>query len=219
MIHISKLKKSFSPDFTLKIDELHIENGNKIALIGPNGSGKSTLLKLLSGQLKADGGEIFCNIKKNKIGYQPQSPYAFRGTAEYNIRIAPGVPNDITHILKCCELEELQNKKMSDLSGGEKQRVFLARMLAGDFSLLLLDEPLSWADIQTGARLSAMLRDECEKNHKTMIFSTHLPRQAFQIADKYLLLNGGNIAEFGSVHQMKSPQSDFGKEFFSLWKV
>lgn len=219
MIHISQLKKSFSSDFTLKIDDLHIEKGNRIALIGPNGSGKSTLLKLLAGQLKADSGKIICNAKKGDIGYQPQSPYAFRGSAEYNIRISPGAPNDISHILKICELEALADKKMPHLSGGEKQRVFLARMLAGDFNILLLDEPLSWADIQTASRLSGVIRDECENKNKTMVFSTHLPRQAFDIADKFLLLDGGNIAEFGSVEQMKSPESDFGRAFFSLWRV
>ncbi len=219
MIEIRNLQKQFSSEFTLKVDELHIETGDRVALIGLNGSGKSTLLRLLAGVLSADAGDIFCDTPKNRIGYQPQAPYAFRGTAEYNIRIAPGVPEDISGILEKCGLTGLAYKKMTALSGGEKQRVFLARMLAADYELLLLDEPLSAADLQTGACLSAVLREACETAGKTLLFSTHLPRQAFDIANKILLLDGGRVVEFGGAQQLKTPESAFGKAFFSLWNV
>ncbi len=219
MIQISNLQKTFSSEFTLEIDGITIEDGDRVALIGLNGSGKSTLLRLLAGQLTPDGGTIACDTPKEKTGYQPQSPYLFRGTAEYNVRLAPRAPKDVYPVLRACELEPLANKKMSALSGGERQRVFLARMLAGDYDLLLLDEPLSAADLQTGAALSKTLRDHCEKTNKTLLFSTHLPRQAFDIANKILLLDKGKAVEFGSVAQMKTPGSDFGRAFFALWNV
>lgn len=219
MIRISNLKKTFSSDFTLKIDELTIEDGDRVALIGLNGSGKSTLLRLLAGQLAPDEGTIACDTPKAKTGYQPQSPYLFRGTVEYNVRLAPRAPKELAPLMKACALEPLAKKKATSLSGGERQRVFLARMLAGDYDLLLLDEPLSAADLQTGAALSETLRESCEKTKRTLLFSTHLPRQAFDIANKILLLDGGRVAEFGSTSQMKTPESDFGKAFFSLWNV
>ena len=219
MIRIHNLKKAFSSDFTLQIDDLTVETGDRVALIGLNGSGKSTLLRLLAGQLFPDAGEIVCDTPKQRIGYQPQSPYAFRGTAEYNIRIAPDAPKNLGPLLKACRLEQLYKKKMTALSGGEKQRVYLARMLAGRYDLLLLDEPLSAADLQTGESLSRTLREACETAGKTLLFSTHLPKQAFDIANKILLLDGGNVVEYGSAEQLKAPGSDFGKAFFKLWNV
>ena len=219
MIHIRNLKKSFASDFTLTVDDLAINDGDRVALIGLNGSGKSTLLRLLAGQTAPDEGEIVCDTPGEKIGYQPQSPYAFRGTAEYNVRVTPGAPKDLSPLLEKCRLEQLSKKKMTALSGGEKQRVFLARMLAGGYDLLLLDEPLSAADLQTGEYLSRTLREECEATGKTLLFSTHLPKQAFDIADKILLLDGGRVVEYGGKEQFRTPKSDFGKAFFHLWNA
>ena len=219
MIRIRNLEKSFSPDFTLRIDELTIEDGDRVALIGLNGSGKSTLLRLLAGILTPDAGEIVCDTPKDRIGYQPQSPYAFRGDAAYNIRIAPRAPKETGALLTACRLEAFAKKKMTALSGGEKQRVFLARMLAGGYDLLLLDEPLSAADLQTGEYLSQTLREVCVQSKKTLLFSTHLPKQAFDIANKILLLDGGRVVEAGGAERFRSPQSGFGRAFFSLWNV
>ena len=219
MIRIRDLKKTFSQDFCLRIDELSVEQGDRVALIGLNGSGKSTLLRLIAGQLAPDAGRIDLGVEKDRVGYQPQAPYAFRGTAAYNVRIAPRAPKDISPLLRRCALEELAKKKMSALSGGERQRVFLARMLAGDYDLLLLDEPLSAADLQTGAELSRTLREACEETGKTLLFSTHLPRQAFDIANKILLLDGGRAVEYGPAERMRTPQSEFGKAFLSLWNA
>lgn len=219
MIHIRNLEKTFSPDFTLKIGELDICDGDRVALIGMNGSGKSTLLRLIAGQMRADRGEISIDTPQTEIGYQPQTPYAFRGTAEYNIKIAGRKNPELGAIFSACELDALRDKKMSALSGGEKQRVFLARMLAGNYKLMLLDEPLSAADLKTGARLSEVLLEACEKNRTTLLFSTHLPRQAFRIATKIMLLDRGEIVEFETAERMKAPQSAFGNEFLSQWNV
>lgn len=219
IIELKNLTKSFGRDFTLRIPHAVIERGDRVALIGLNGSGKSTLLRLLAGLLPPDAGEIVCAVPPDRIGYQPQQPYSFRGSAAYNVRLAPRAARDVGPIMAACALTDLANKKMSALSGGEKQRVFLARMLAGDYDLLLLDEPLSAADLQTGQMLSGVLKNACETAGKTLLFSTHLPRQAFEIANKIMLLDGGSVAEFGAVEDVKQPKSDFGKAFFSLWNI
>ena len=219
MIRITDLQKSFASDFTLKIGELHIAPGDRVALVGMNGSGKSTLLRLLAGQTAPDKGELCVNVPKKEIGYLPQSPYAFRGTAAYNVRVGVRHAPDISAALAACELQALAGKKMSALSGGEKQRVYLARMLAGKYKLLLLDEPLSAADLKTGALLSERLGAYCENNGVTLVFSTHLPKHAFDMANKIVLLDGGEIAEQGGTARMRTPQSAFGKLFFSQWEV
>ncbi|MBQ7639154.1 MAG: ABC transporter ATP-binding protein [Clostridia bacterium] len=219
MISITGLEKKFSSGFSLKIDELHIEKGDRVALLGLNGSGKSTLLRLIAGITGPDAGEIRLSVKKSAMCCQPQSPYAFRGSAEYNVRLSCGPKADITGITEKCMLGPLLKKKMSELSGGERQRVFLARTLAGNFDLLLLDEPFSAADLKTGETLAEMLLEECEKSGKTLLISTHFPRHAAVIANKILLLDSGRIAEYGPPSVMREPESDFGKEFFSLWKI
>ncbi len=219
MIRISNLEKSFSSDFRLEIGELHIEPGSRVALVGMNGSGKSTLLRLAAGLLRPDGGEIAVSAPKEKIGYLPQAPYAFRGTAEYNVCVGLKDRSRADAAIKTCALETLRGKKMKELSGGERQRVFLARMLAGDYRLLLLDEPMSAADLQTGAYLCELLKTHCEKTGATLVFSTHLPRQAFETAEKIALLDRGRLAEWGGAEDLRAPKTEFGKLFLNQWNV
>jgi ABC-type multidrug transport system ATPase subunit len=218
MIKITGLKKKYGANFTLEIPSLTIPAGARVALIGPNGAGKSTLLRLIAGILKPDEGEIEISVPKAAVGYQPQTPYAFKGTVAQNVRLAAG-GREISGVLEACNLTELKDKKTGRISGGEKQRMCLARMLAGSYNLLLLDEPLSAADIETGALLERVLTKHCEENGTTLLFSTHLPKQAFDIANKILLLDGGKVVEYGGKEQFRTPKSDFSKAFFALWNL
>ncbi len=218
MIKIHDLEKKLSPDFTLRIGELSIADGERVAVIGPNGSGKSTLLKLLSGTLKPDRGSIESSFPAGKTGYSPQYPYVFRGSVQYNVKL--GAKNkDIGGIIDACRLTDLKNKKASELSGGEKQRMCLARMLAGEYDCLLLDEPLSAVDIDMGSELEALLSDTCEKRGATLLIATHIPSEALRVSTKILIMNGGKVEEYTDTASLSSPQSEFGKKFISLWRV
>ena len=219
MIKISELEKKLSPDFTLKIGELNIDDGERVAVIGPNGSGKSTLLRLISGIIKPDSGAVCVSADKRKIGYEPQNPYAFRGTAEQNIKLGVHGKADVEKILFACRLTELRNNPSQKLSGGEKQRMCFARMLVGNYSLLLLDEPLSAADIETSCCLEKFLVDECERNGTTLLIATHLPSQALNIATKTLIMNNGEISEYSDASDLKNPKSEFGKNFIGQWRI
>lgn len=219
MIKITNMGKRLSSDFALKIDELNIENGERVAVIGPNGSGKSTLLRLIAGIIKPDSGRVEISVSKNKIGYEPQNAYAFRGTVEENIRLGLHGDADIGKILSACRLSELKSTPSSKLSGGEKQRMCFARMMVGNYSLLLLDEPLSAADIETSCRLENFLVDECERNGTTLLMATHLPSQALNIATKILIMNNGEISEYSDVSDLKNPKSEFGRKFIEQWRI
>ena len=219
MIRISGLKKKCSDTFTLDIPDLTVPDGARVALIGPNGSGKSTLLRLIAGVLQPDEGKIEIDAPKQQRGYQPQTPYAFRGTVERNVRLGAKGDADIGALLDECGLAALRQKKTSQISGGERQRMCLARMLAGGYKLLLLDEPLSAADIETGALLEQVLLRRCEQNRTTLLFSTHLPKQAFDVATTALILHRGQIAEYTSTADIGTPKSDFGRLFISQWKL
>ncbi len=218
MIDITNLEKRFSSGFYLKIDGLHIENGERVAVIGNNGSGKSTLFKILSGIVKPDGGSFKINAC-GLTGYQPQAPYCFAGTVEYNIKLGQSPGTDIEKLLCGCQLSGLRKKKISELSGGERQRMCFARMLAGRYELLILDEPFSCTDIETAETLCSLLVDYCEKNGATLLFSTHLPSQAFAVATKILIMNNGEVAEYSDASAVTAPVSEFGRKFISQWRV
>ena len=219
MIKITGLEKKLSPDFTLKIGELNIDDGERVALIGPNGSGKSTLLRLIAGIIKPDSGSITVTAKKNGIGYEPQNAYAFKGSVEKNIRLGMHGNADIGAIMRACRLEALKDKRSAELSGGERQRMCFARMMAGNYGLLLLDEPMSAADIETSEMLGKYLADECVKNGTTLLIATHLPSQAIGIATKVLIMNGGSISEYSDIAELKKPESEFGRKFIGQWSI
>lgn len=218
MIEINKLKKSFPSGFTLNIDGLHIEKGERVAFIGTNGSGKTTLLRILSGITKPDSGTFKISADKADVAYEPQNPYIFKGTVEKNILLGTK-DKDVNEITEQCFLTELKDKPAALLSGGEKQRMCFARMLSSPRSLLLLDEPLSAVDILTAAELEKLLVKKCEENNTTLLFSTHLPSQAIAVATKILIMNNGEIAEYSDISALSSPKSEFGKLFISQWKT
>ena len=217
MIDIIDAEKKYSSDFTLKIGGLHIDKGSRVALVGANGSGKSTLLKLIAGVIRPDSGKVINNAAKT--GYSPQSPYAFGRSVEKNITLAADKDADINEILEVCELTALKNKTPDRLSGGEKQRMFLARMLAGNYPLLLLDEPLSAVDIETGIRLGELIKSYCEKNGTTLLISTHVPSQALGICSEVIIMNRGEIAEYSSADALKTPSTEFGRLFTQQWRL
>lgn len=221
MIRVKGLKKRLSDAFLLEVDDLVIEDGERVALIGMNGSGKSTLLKLIAGEWAPDEGEILLTGTAERFGYQPQSPYCFRGTVEKNIRLGmqKDAPEFLDTLLSDCDLQDLRAKKVSALSGGEKQRMCFARMLAGEWPCLLLDEPLSAVDIQTARGLEEVLVERCQKQGSTLLMSTHLPAQAMAVSTKVLLMDGGKVVEYTDTKDFLSPQSTFGKEFIHQWDI
>ena len=219
MIKITELEKKYSSDFTLKIDELYIDNGERVAIIGPNGSGKSTLLKLIAGIIKPDRGSIEITAPKSKTGYEPQNPFVFRGTVEKNVRLGVHGSDNTYEIMSACNLVNLRDKHTSKLSGGEKQRMCFARTLAGNYELLLLDEPMSSSDIETSGMLEKVLLNQCIQNGTTLLMSTHLPSQAYNIATKVLIMNNGRISDFCDVSELKEPKSDFGKKYIEQWRL
>lgn len=218
MITITNLRKRFSDDFILDIPSLTVEDGERVALIGPNGSGKSTLLRLIAGVMRPNEGTIEISLPKEQVGYQPQSPYVFKGTVESNVRLGIHGETELDGLLRECRLEALRDKKTSQLSGGERQRMCLCRMLAGNYRLLLLDEPLSAADIETGEALEQTLLRYCGTAGASLMIATHLPKQAFDVATKILIMHNGAVAEYGSAEELTAPKSEFGRRFLSQWK-
>lgn len=176
------------------------------AIIGPNGRGKTTLLKNVLGLLKPETGRVrFGGVP----GYVPQGldaafPYRVRdmvvmGRAR-NIRMfsAPGRADyqRADAALATVGASELAQRRMTELSGGQRQLVLIARALASDCDILILDEPTSALDYQNQDRILSILADASRRG-MTVLFTTHSPQHAQSIAHRVLLMQNSQHYEFG----------------------
>ena len=225
MIELSQIQKRYGSRVALELPELTIPAGEKLAFIGPNGSGKSTLLRLLAGVIRAEQGTISLGgLTKTEIGYLPQHPYAFDLSVQKNVELAlAGEPEKAKLAQAALEragLLHLAKARANRLSGGETQRMALARVLARPRKLLLLDEPTASADIQAIDQIERAIQDYMQQTNCTLIFSTHMPSQAMRLSKRVLALDGGNIGELGETRQvLQEPQANSTQAFLKNWKL
>lgn len=217
---ISDLKKSYGEKTVLSIDTLTIPKGEMLAVTGPNGSGKSTLLKILAGLTKADSGTA---DGFGKILYMPQASYAFSMSVEKNVLYAMSGENKTERakeILERLGLYGLKERNARKLSGGETQRLALARLLVCECDTLLLDEPSGAVDIDGTEYVWRAIEEYRKENGCTVIFSTHSPFEAGKHADRILLLHKGEIIEdASSADFFKAQKSEWGKKFIAQFSV
>lgn len=192
--------------------------GRSLALIGPNGAGKSTLLSAIAGILKYSQGSITWdgkNLPRQEIAYIPQRsevdwefPITVRQLVELGRYPSLGIWKSegqhdrdiIEKALSSLELLELQDRQIGSLSGGQQQRAFLARALAQEAHILLLDEPFTGLDRPGEESLSKLLK-QLSKEGRLIIASHHDLNTAAQIFDQVLLLNCKQIA-FGASEEV-----------------
>ena len=212
MIKISNLSKSFSGQTVLDHLNLDIQKGEVVALIGSSGAGKSTLLNLIggmdtptSGSIKIDGEEI-SKYNENKLSeYRAENiGFIFQFynilptlTVLENVELIKDVVkngNDSKEAIKAVGLEEHMNKFPNQLSGGEQQRVSIARAIAKNSKLLLCDEPTGALDSKTGVEVLKLLKKQCNGNNgeNTVIIVTHNSLFA-EIADTVVRVKNGKI--------------------------
>ncbi len=173
---------------------LEISKGEFVAVVGPSGCGKTTLLNLFSGFLKPSFGSVACAGRVRMV-YQHDSLFPWQTAAQ---NIALGL-RDLTsqaererqlkEMLRLINLEEFAAHYPHQLSGGMRQRVELARALAGDTDILLLDEPFSSLDYLTRLRLRRELVRMLEELPRTVVLVTHDIEEAAQLADRILVLS------------------------------
>ena len=225
MISIANIKKDYRGRRVLDIDALSFELGKKYALLGTNGCGKSTLLKIIAGYIQPTEGTVHLGFSGAKaMGYLPQTPYGFSFSVLKNILIAldngPESKLMAEAAIAAVGLSELSDADASRLSGGETQRMAFARIIAQSRKLLLLDEPTAAADLQGVDLMEASLRNYCQANECTVIFSTHSPAQALRLADEIIFLHQGKITERGAAAQLlNEPQSEVAQDFLKHWKL
>lgn len=174
---------------------LVVEPGEIVVIVGPSGCGKTTLLNVLSGYLQPSSG----TVKKSGIirtVYQQGGLFPWLTVAE-NINMGlQGISDpaqkeaELVALLALIHLEEFRNHYPHELSGGMRQRVELARAIAGESDILLMDEPFSALDYQTRLRMRLELLRLLHERPRTVVFVTHDIEEAVQLADRVLVLSG-----------------------------
>jgi len=219
------------PSFALKNINLTVESGEYFALLGPNGAGKTMLLETIMGFTKPDKGEIYFDgqdltdlaPEKRNIGYVPQATVLFPHLTVYeNVRFGLKMRNInhvkqkeiVNQVLELTKLTALESRLPSNLSGGEKQKVALARILALDPQLVLLDEPLISVDTVSARELQGELKQLNKKAGKTIVHVTHSLVEAASLADRMAIMENGELLQVGKPKElMAQPKNAFVAQF------
>ena len=233
-IEIINLIKSF-PGFTLGPINLKLQDNTIMVLIGPTGSGKSTLLNIIVGLTKPDKGSIYINgvditnvpIELRRIGYSFQNPSLFPHLNVYEnivFGIRKSIRNNkksvINRLVESFGVSHLLDRDIHALSGGEMQKISLARMLVTKPKIMLMDEPLVHLDTKTRVQLRKDLRRILKEEEVLGIYVTHFEDDVYALADSVSVLEKGIIKKTGTLKTMltfpnnQSPSNSSISEFF-----
>jgi sulfate transport system ATP-binding protein len=236
-IHIHNISKSFGSFNALKNVDLEVKTGELVALLGPSGSGKTTLLRIIAGLEFADEGagsiEFHGSDVTNRTAYERKAGFVFQNYALFNHmtvadNIAFGlrvmkrperpsredIDRSVTELLRRIALEGYGDRYPTQLSGGQRQRVALARALAVGPQVLLLDEPFGALDAKVRKTLRKWLRQFHDETRVTTLFVTHDQDEAFELADRVVILHEGHIQQVGSPSQLReNPKNEFVADF------
>ncbi|WP_433136168.1 ABC transporter ATP-binding protein [Actinomadura nitritigenes] len=183
--------------------DLDVRPGEFVSLVGPSGCGKSTLLYIVGGFIGADGGSVLCDGRE-VTGPGPDRGIVFQEFALFPWKTALGNvawalarrgvprkkrPEEARRLLSLVGMDEASRLYPSELSGGMKQRVAIARTLAMDSGVLLMDEPFGALDAQTRALLQEELLRTWEETGKTVLFVTHSVEEALYLSDRIVVLS------------------------------
>jgi sulfate transport system ATP-binding protein len=230
-IVVNHVTKRFGSFLALDDVSLEVADGSLLALLGPSGSGKTTLLRVIAGLEVADQGTVHHQeediteyaARDRKVGFVFQHYALFRhmtiaDNIGYGLRVR-GIPKPeraarVRELLQLIRLEGLEERYPSQLSGGQRQRVALARALAAQPRVLLLDEPFGALDAKVRQELRQWLRRLHDEIHVTSVFVTHDQEEAFEVADRVVVMNHGRIEQVGTpLEVFEHPVNAFVMDF------
>ncbi|WP_074409483.1 MULTISPECIES: ABC transporter ATP-binding protein [Aquimarina] len=231
MIKIDNLHKSFGKNQVLKGVDLGITEGGIFAILGPNGSGKTTLIKSILGMVIPNKGDIFIDdtpIKKSwkyrqQIDYLPQiANFPANLTVKELIRMIKDLrnkPGDDAALITSFQLTPFLDKKLSNLSGGTKQKVNLVLTLMFDSPLIILDEPTTGLDPIALLELKKIIQKEKIKG-KTVLITSHIMSFVEEVADEIVFLLEGKVYFKGNINTLKekTKETDFEHAIANLLK-
>jgi sulfate transport system ATP-binding protein len=240
-ISVRDVTKSFGSFLALDHVSLDIPDGELVVLLGPSGSGKTTLLRILSGLETADEGQIAFDDRdatqlaprERGVGFMFQHYALFRNmtvleNVAFGLRVRrrkdrpskAAIEAKVREMLAMVQLEDMAERRPDQLSGGQRQRVALARALAIDPKVLLLDEPFGALDARVRADMRAWLRRLHHEIGITSVLVTHDQEEAFELADRVVVMNGGRIEQVARPEDVyHRPKSEFVYNFLGRVNV
>lgn len=199
---------------------IQVSSGEILAVLGTSGSGKSSLLRLLNRLDEPTGGDVLFDGRsyrmipprqlRRRVGMVMQTSYLFPGTVAFNVAFGPrqsGVQltnEQIDQILERVGLPGYTERDVSGLSGGEAQRVSIARTLVNDPQILLLDEPTSALDERTERGIENLILSLNQERRMTCIIVTHNLNQAMRMAPRMMVLQSGKVVKVGPTREAQS---------------
>lgn len=227
MLMVEEVTVSFGEKVALDRASLDVGATETIALLGPSGSGKSTLLRAIAGLEVLDHGRIMfdgddlaqipTHLRRFGFMFQGYALFPHLTVAEnvaFGLRMQGLDKGKVSEALTMVGMEGLANRTVDRLSGGEQQRVALARTLAPDPRLVMLDEPVGALDRQLRRRLLEEMRDQLQG--RCVIYVTHDHEEARLISDRIALLNEGRVLQTGSYDELvTAPINPWVAEFLA----
>ncbi|MGL6097747.1 MAG: sulfate/molybdate ABC transporter ATP-binding protein, partial [Fimbriiglobus sp.] len=211
--------------------------GQLVALLGPSGSGKTTLLRIIAGLEVADAGGVQVrdddvtrqSARDRNMGFVFQHYALFRHmtvfeNVAFGLRVRKWpeekIRDRVHELLKLVRLDEMATRYPAKLSGGQRQRIALIRAIASEPQVILLDEPFGALDAKVRAELRDWLRRFHDEFHVTSIFVTHDQQEAFEVADKIVVMNEGRVEQAGTPAEVfEHPANPFVMDFLGTVNV
>jgi sulfate transport system ATP-binding protein len=230
-IEALNVNKRFGDFVALEDVCIRVDDGSLTALLGPSGSGKSTLLRIIAGLEITDSGSVVIDerdvtatpARDRGVGfvfqhYAPFKHMTVHDNVAFGLSVRKRPKSEIAprveELLGLVRLDGLAERYPSQLSGGQLQRMALARALAVQPKVLLLDEPFGALDAQVRSELREWLRRLHEEIHVTTIFVTHDQEEAMEVAEQIVVMNKGKIEQAGTPHELyESPRNEFVMSF------
>ena len=230
-LSLKNISKKYKDKEILKNISFDIKEGELICILGPSGCGKTTLLNIIGGFISDFSGDVFLS-DENINNVPPEKREIATVFQSYGLFTHKNVIDNVSYGLKLLKIDKntrekrakemlekvglagYEKKKIKELSGGEQQRVAIARSMVLNPKLLLLDEPLSNLDVH----LRDVMRKEIKRIQKqfgvTMIIVTHDQEDAFKLADRVIVINEGHIEQIGTPEELyKKPKNNFISSF------
>ena len=227
-LRIRGVEFGYGSEAVLKGVSIEIPQGEMLSIIGPNGAGKTTLLRCINRILKPRRGVIMVNGKSieemsrreiaKKMGYVPQSTHQVFPNTVFDVILMGRRPHfawkcnekDIEKVLetlKMLGIEHLAMRDITELSGGQQQKVFIARALAQEPEILLLDEPTSNLDIKHQLEVMNIIKSITNEKGITAIMAIHDLNLASRYADRVIMMHEGRIFAVGSPEEVLTPEN------------
>ena len=230
-LSLKNISKKYKDKEILKNISFDIKEGELVCILGPSGCGKTTLLNIIGGFVSDYSGDVLLS-NENINNIPPEKREIATVFQSYGLFTHKNVIDNVSYGLKLLKIDRntrekraqemlekvglagYDKKKIKELSGGEQQRVAIARSMVLNPKLLLLDEPLSNLDVH----LRDVMRKEIKRIQKqfgvTMIIVTHDQEDAFKLADRVIVINEGHIEQIGTPEELyKEPKSNFISSF------